>query len=169
MVYLITFSCYGTHLHGNERGSVDRDHNLVGSRLVPPDRKRVSMVSTAMQDSVYRLDERRREVVLASVRRTCSCRGWMPLAIHVRTTHVHCVLGAEEQPERVMNALKSHASRALNEVGIDEVDRKRWDRHGSTRYLNTGEAVRRAIAYVVEGQGAPMAVYVHPLPGGRGS
>ena len=25
--FLITFSCYGTRLHGDESGSVDRDHN----------------------------------------------------------------------------------------------------------------------------------------------
>ncbi len=27
LTYLITFTCYGTWLHGDERGSVDRDHN----------------------------------------------------------------------------------------------------------------------------------------------
>jgi len=26
LTYLITFSCYGSHLHGSENGSVDRDH-----------------------------------------------------------------------------------------------------------------------------------------------
>src|SRR2546421_10613910 len=27
IAYLITFRCYGTWLHGDERGSVDREHN----------------------------------------------------------------------------------------------------------------------------------------------
>jgi hypothetical protein len=27
MTYLITFFCYGAHLHGDERGTVDRHHN----------------------------------------------------------------------------------------------------------------------------------------------
>ncbi len=26
--YLFTFACYGTHLHGDERGSVDHLHNV---------------------------------------------------------------------------------------------------------------------------------------------
>lgn len=31
MIYLITFACYGAHLHGHETGSVDRHHNRYGS------------------------------------------------------------------------------------------------------------------------------------------
>jgi hypothetical protein len=34
MVYLLTFACYGCHLHGDEAGSVDRGHNVPGSPLV---------------------------------------------------------------------------------------------------------------------------------------
>ena len=37
VTYLITFACYGCHLHGDESGSVDREHNLPGSRLVTGD------------------------------------------------------------------------------------------------------------------------------------
>jgi len=36
MRYFITFSCYGTHLYGDESGSVDRQHNVPGSRLMDP-------------------------------------------------------------------------------------------------------------------------------------
>jgi hypothetical protein len=39
--YFITFACYGVRLHGDEAGSVDRHHNLIGSRLPEPDSKRV--------------------------------------------------------------------------------------------------------------------------------
>ena len=39
--YFITFACYGARLHGEESGSVDRQHNLVGSRLLEPDPQRV--------------------------------------------------------------------------------------------------------------------------------
>jgi len=29
MRYLITFACYGAHIHGEEAGSVDQCHNLL--------------------------------------------------------------------------------------------------------------------------------------------
>ncbi|HEY7391157.1 MAG TPA: hypothetical protein VH640_21760 [Bryobacteraceae bacterium] len=53
----------------------------------------------------------------------------------MRTNHVHLVVEAEVRPERVMNDLKSYASRSLNQKGTDEPARKRWPRHGSTRWL----------------------------------
>ncbi len=37
LAYLITFRCYGTWLHGNDKGSIDRHHNRYGAPLIPPD------------------------------------------------------------------------------------------------------------------------------------
>ena len=58
-----------------------------------------------------------------------------------------------------MNAFKSYASRGLNRAEIDGPDRKRWARHGSTRWLWKDEDVQEAIRYVVSGQGEPMEVH----------
>jgi REP element-mobilizing transposase RayT len=103
----------------------------------------------------YSLDEPRREVVLAAIRQDCEFRGWTLHAVHVRANHV--VVSAEPAPERVMNDLKSYASRRLNEAGFDSRERKRWTRHGSTRYLWDEEAVGRACLHVWERQGEPMS------------
>ena len=35
LAYFITFRCYGTWLHGDERGSVDRFHNIYGMPFIP--------------------------------------------------------------------------------------------------------------------------------------
>lgn len=67
------------------------------------------------------------------------------------------------RPENVLNALKSYASRSLNRPGIDGPDRKRWARHGSTRWLWKDEDVQEAIRYAVSGQGEPMEVYLADL------
>jgi len=58
-----------------------------------------------------------------------------------------------------MNDLKSYASRCLNRLGLDEPTRKRWARHGSTRWLWQPQTVSAAIQYVVQEQGDPMAVF----------
>jgi hypothetical protein len=34
-----------------------------------------------------------------------------------------------------MNDFKAYSSRRMNEAALDTKDRKRWARHGSTRYL----------------------------------
>jgi REP element-mobilizing transposase RayT len=67
------------------------------------------------------------------------------IAAHVRTNQVQIVVAAEARPERLMNDLKSYASRCLNQAGLDQPARKRWARHGSTRWLWKRESVPAAI------------------------
>jgi REP element-mobilizing transposase RayT len=108
---------------------------------------------------LIRVRAKRREVVLTSVGQRCLERQWNLLAAHVRTNPVHVVVEAEARPERVMNDLKSFASRCLNRKALDGPDRKRWAWHGSTRWLWKREEVSAAIEYVVERQGDPLAVF----------
>ena len=86
MRYSITFACYGARLHGDETGSVDRRHNLVGSRLLEPDLQRVIAERRRMLQAPYVLDQAGREVVLAALQRHCAHRGWNLLAAQVRST-----------------------------------------------------------------------------------
>lgn len=114
-----------------------------------------------MVQEPYELDRPRRELVLMSLRETCVCRNWKLLAAHVRSNQVHVVVDAADRPEKVLNAFKAYASRKLNEAALDSADRRRWSRHGSTRYLWKREQVEAAIVYAVDAQGESMAVDVN--------
>jgi REP element-mobilizing transposase RayT len=163
MRYFITFACYGAHLHGDESGSVDRNHNVFGNRLAEFNAERVEVKHVQMGQKPYFLDRDRRETVLAALREGCLHRGWTLWAAHVRTNHVHVVVEADIRPEMVLHALKSYSSRGLNQLGIDGPDRKRWARHGTTRWLWKDGDVQEAIRYVVSGQGESMEVYLGEL------
>src|SRR6185437_9663878 len=65
LAYFITFSTYGTWLHGTEKGkgSVDRDHNGYATPFLEPDVNRQSDEKNAMVQPPYLLDEARRVVV----------------------------------------------------------------------------------------------------------
>jgi REP element-mobilizing transposase RayT len=155
--YLITFVCYGTRLPGEE-GAIDRNHNLPASRTLPADCVLLAQSEALMRHPAYLLDAQRRATVLEGLKAACQRRNWSLLAAHVRTNHVHAVVQADSSPEKVMSALKAYASRALNLAALDASGRRRWARHGSTRYLWTRERVSNAIRYVVIGQGDQMAV-----------
>jgi REP element-mobilizing transposase RayT len=157
-VYLITFSCYGSHLHGEE-GRIDRRNNMPGSRAMPADSKLLEQSKGLMNEAPYVLDAARRAAALRGMHQACASRECTLLAAHVRSNHVHAVVRGDTAPEKVMHALKAYASRALNARGLDIRGRKRWTRHGSTRYLWTQAQIERAIRYVVAGQGEPMEVY----------
>jgi REP element-mobilizing transposase RayT len=159
VTYLITFACYGCHLHGDELGSVDRKHKLYGSRLAGGDSQRILAERQRMDQPPYDLDRNRRSAVLTAILERCADHGWNLLAAHVRTNHVHIVVDADVPPERIMNDLKSYASRCLNRLGFDTPARKRWTRHGSTRWLWTPQSLSAAIRCVVDEQGDPMALF----------
>ena len=112
-----------------------------------------------MGQEPYELDAPRRQIVLGAIREVCSYRHWRLLAVHVRARHVHVVVQAAANPERVMNDFKAYASRALNAAGLDPSERKRWTRHGSTRYLWTPQRVDECVHYTLHEQGEPMAAY----------
>jgi REP element-mobilizing transposase RayT len=113
-----------------------------------------------MDQPPYLLDEDSRTTVLAAIRGHCEQRDWNLLAAHARTNHVHVIADAEIPPEKVMNEFKAYASRELNRAGHDGPDRKRWARHGSTRWLWKDQDVRSALQYVVDQQGEPMSLFV---------
>ena len=106
---------------------------MPGSPALPADQKRLAYSQRLMTHQNYILDKPRRTSVLAGLHQACENRGWTLLAAHCRS------------------------NRALKQIDGD--NRKRWARHGSTRYLWTREQMERAIRYVVEGQGELMEVY----------
>ena len=100
-------------------------------------------------------------------------RRWCLHAAHVRSNNVHLLVAGERAPERMMTEFKTWASRALNDAGLDELNRKCWTHGGSTRHLFTDDSVLEAVHYVVYRQGATMSVVVHddyraPLSKGAG-
>ncbi|HKW98592.1 MAG TPA: transposase [Bryobacteraceae bacterium] len=159
MTYLITFTCYGSHLHGSEDGSVDRRHAVPGTPVLERDPSRLAVEEERMVQPPYALDRARRATVLAAIQEVCAHRGWQLIAAHVRATHVHLIVEAEVSPERMMTDFKAYASRRLNRMGLDERNRRRWTRHGSTRWLRGAQSISAAVEYVVREQGQPMAVF----------
>ncbi len=160
--YFVTFTTYGHWLHGDAKGSVDPQHNVFGTLVVKPNHPREDFERGRMRQLPYQMDVSRREFVLAAIREVCASRGWWLFVAHVRLTHVHIVVQAAHEPEKVMNDFKSYASRQLTRAGFEDNQRKRWARHGSTRYLWNQEDLEAAIHYVLFEQGEPMSVYAAP-------
>jgi REP element-mobilizing transposase RayT len=159
LAYLITFTTYGTWLHGRDPGSVDREHNVPGTPLLAVDPAFEAANRQRLRQEPCLLDAPRRAVVLRTIREVAAHRGWKLWAIHVRTNHVHIVVTATPKPEKVMADFKAWASRRLREVCGEPADRDRWTQHGSTRYLNKEASLAAAIAYVVDEQGEALACF----------
>jgi REP element-mobilizing transposase RayT len=152
--YLLTFRCYGTWLHGDERGSTDRRfHNRFGSPKIAPDADKVSTRSRMLKSPAFILGPRERIVVEEAIKETCGIREYSMYALNARSNHVHVVTGNSGEPERMMNAFKANATRALRSARLLGDNEKAWSRHGSTKYLWTDAEITNAIDYVLYSQG----------------
>ena len=159
LAYLLTFSTYGTHLPGSEKGWVDAQHRLSGSPLRSHNPSRETYWRSRLKESPWTLESQARLLTLQAILSVCIHRKWIAHAVHVRSTHVHAVIWAEVKPERMLSDFKAYATRALRStVGMPQRSRY-WTHHGSTRYLWNEISLKAAIEYVLNGQGVRMACY----------
>ena len=145
LAFLITVGTYGTWLHGDERGSVDRFMNKYGSPRIPRRAARHEYNLTIMKQDPVILNAQQRAAVEEAIIEVCDYRKWSLLAINVRTNHFHVVtITPELKPGRSLNAFKAYATRKMRERGCWKSDRSPWVDKGSERWLwNEASACER--------------------------
>jgi len=153
LAYFISFRTYGTWLHGDKRGSIDRFHNRYRSPYLPPNEKWQGYNANKLKRSPFIMNASQRKAVEAAIRETCRIRQWSLLAVNVRTNHVHTVVVANRKASLVLNAFKANATRQLRQDNLWPHAFSPWADKGSKRKLWTERSVARAIEYVLYGQG----------------
>jgi len=151
VAYLLTFTTYGSWLHGDPRGS-----HRHGRGYQPPDERLFEYRRAQLTQSPVVLCERRRAIVLAAIVETCSVRAWPLAAAHVRPEHVHVVV-AGDSSGKMLGSLKAWSTRRLREAELVGASEKVWTDSGSVVPLWSGEECEAAAVYVHERQGEVMA------------
>jgi REP element-mobilizing transposase RayT len=153
LAYLISFRCYGTWLHGDDRGSVSRRQNIYGTPKIEPNNRLANSDRNHLKYPPQHLDARKRAVVENAVMEVCEHRRYILRAFNIRTNHVHTVVSAMRKPEPILIAFQAYSTRALRKNKLTVPGVKPWSRHGSTIYLWKEKDVEKAIDYVLFGQG----------------
>ena len=154
LAHLITFRCYGTWLHGDDRGSVDREHNRYKEPFALANQNRDHHNRQMLKSEPVLLDAMQRASVEKAIRETCEHRKWPLLAINVRTNHAHVVVSiGTKKPTLALGAFKANATRQMRDDGCWQCDHSPWVDKGSCRDLWNERSVERAIDYVINGQG----------------
>ena len=153
LAYFISFRAYGTWLHGDKRGSIDRFNNRYRAPYIQANDKWQYYNEQRLRSEPLILKARHRKSIKGAIRETCSIRQWLLYAINVRTNHVHTVVSANRRAGLVLNAFKANATRQLRQDGLWLYAFSPWADKGSKRSLWNEQSVARAIDYVVNGQG----------------
>jgi len=160
LAYMITFRCYGTWLHGDDRGSVGRrGSNVFGQAKIKPGATLLRMDSEKVIGAPVQLGPAERRIVESAIREVCTVRGYSLYALNVRTNHVHLIVNNGGKVERLMDSFKAYSTKALRVADLIGKDTKPWSRHGSTRYLWTERHIELAVEYVVSGQGGSLPAF----------
>lgn len=153
IAYFLTWTTYGTWLHGDERLSVDRRRNQRGTPRIAPSEALRSMRRELIRHDPVVLDDTERQIVHRAVKACADRRGWRILALNVRTNHVHCVIhAAGKEPDRVLGDLKAWPTRYLRKSGLCSDTMKVWTRGGSTRWVHDDKSLAAAFEYVLHQQ-----------------
>jgi REP element-mobilizing transposase RayT len=143
LAYFISFHTYGTWLHGDQRGSVDRFHNQFGSPRIEPNPRWLQYNEQTLRAKPLILGPKQRLAIKQAIRETCKFRGWSLLAFNIRTNHVHIVVSAAKAGKAVRDAFKANATRKLREEGLWEHQFSPWVRKGSVRSLWNEQSIER--------------------------
>jgi REP element-mobilizing transposase RayT len=149
LAYFLTWTTYGTWLHGDARGSFDANGNYIPPNDALRDLDRALMTT----DSVV-LDSHQRAIVDKVIVDHCRIRNWVLHARNVRTKHVHAVVSANVDGATVREQLKAWASRRLSEfAGLarakdSEGAKKWWTQKGNIEEIWKDRHLESVVLYV---------------------
>src|SRR5438128_1539296 len=90
LAYMITFRCYGTWLHGDERGSVGRrGSNIFSEPGIVPSLTLRQIDAVQQARPPFHLGANERKIVEVAIREVCDVRAYHLFALNVRTNHAH--------------------------------------------------------------------------------
>jgi REP element-mobilizing transposase RayT len=150
--YLLTWTCYGTWLHGDERGSTQRGLKS-GWPIIESGPELLDAMRRKLSQSPYLIESGARGVIEDTLAEVYTHRDWYLAKFNVRTNHLHVVVCGIERPEKMLGDLKAYCTRRLREAAIVAKARRVWTDSGSTRYLWDADDLAAAVDYVENRQG----------------
>lgn len=162
--YHYIFGTYGTWLHGDERGSIDRKGQTLRDKHLAPDPLLEAANRKRLKHSPITLDARQRGFIKKAIENDCKHRQREIRALNVRTNHVHAVIASDDASERVLQQIKAWATRSLRKADLLG-DRPVWASGGFRQKCASPEAVPNAIRYVHSGQGPDLPTSTPDIPG----
>jgi len=159
IAYLITFRTYGTWLHGDARGAIDKKHNNFGGPRADSNIILEQQNAMALKSEPFVMNASSRQAVEAAIREVCEFRAWKLYAAHVGVNHVHAVTSAHASSDKVLLDLKAYSTRRLRNEGFWTFDHSPWVDKGSKRKLWNEDHIYYACEYVINGQGGDLPIF----------
>ena len=148
MAYHITWGTYGTRLHGDERGTVDRSMNNFGDPIIGRDGDWHRIESSRLRFPARVLTVEQRLLIENIVPDICIRGGWTFVTTAAADDHVHNIISSPVDGKDIRKWLKRWVSEALNKRWPIEQGQVWWAECGSVKWIWNEDYYRRAADYV---------------------
>ncbi len=150
LAYFITIGTYGTRLHGDPRGTVDRENHTPGDPFLAADPARSSFDAGSMSSAPTRLDSAQQELVESIVPQLADELGWTCHVVSAAPNHVHALISAEPHGHVVRRLLKRRLSQALSDRWPVRPAATWWAEGGSVKWIWNPASLRAACEYIAD-------------------
>jgi REP element-mobilizing transposase RayT len=158
---LVTWTCYGTWLPGDERGHASNvllpgggfvsRQNAPGTPYAASDAHTHARARAAQKGETVWLTKSQAQIAATGLVKAAAERGWRILRAALMRNHAHVLIcNCPDDGPTVRRILKGVSQAALNDV---EGIRRWWTAGGSDRYKHGDEAIESAYAYVANQEG----------------
>jgi REP element-mobilizing transposase RayT len=137
LAYHITFGTYGTRLHGDSRGTVDRTRNKHGDPIIGRNADWHGLEAGKLLGRPVVFDQAVRGRIEQAIRGVCERGGWECHAAACQANHVHALITSGDDSKLIRRLLKRWLSQCLNsEVGEDtQTPGRWWAKGGSIKWV----------------------------------
>jgi REP element-mobilizing transposase RayT len=166
LAYHITFGSYGTRLHGDERGTIDRTMNKPGDPIVGRNEEWARMERALLKYPPVILSHEQRLAIELIVPDVCDRGGWVFSNVAARGDHVHVLLSTNRAPKAVRKWLKRWLGEELNERWTINEGKRWWVTGGSIKWVWKDWYLRNVYEYIEAQRTTPLSTdRVSPLRG----
>lgn len=152
-VWHITFTAFGARLHGDDRPTVDREHNLYGTPFLEPDPARHRIEHQLMSAPAVILSLEKRLLIEDAIPRIRERWSWDFIVCAAATDHIHSLIAIEQRfhGKQARALLKRELTTALDErwAATKRQDGMSWwCEGGSTKAVKDGDYFGNAFWYI---------------------
>ena len=146
--YFLSWGTYGTRLHGDARGTVDRARAQHTDPVLGPDEERWEYEKGMMKFPPVILTREQRLFAESTIPQLCERGFWTHHTCAVAPDHVHVILTSEQEPKTIRRILKRWLGQALSERWPLADNATWWAECGSIKWLLDQSYFDNASRYV---------------------
>jgi REP element-mobilizing transposase RayT len=146
--YFLSWGTYGTRLHGDPRGTVDRTHNQRGDPVLGFDAERWEFEKGRLRFPPVVLSRHQQLFAEELIPSICERGRWTYHTCACAPDHVHVILASPFDPGTIRRLIKRWLGQELSERWTLPQGATWWAEDGSIRWLCDERYFENAIDYV---------------------